>query len=256
MQKYVDLGRPKDKGRSNATYLAMIESIDTSFGRIVGALERTGRTDNTIVVFFSDNGAVSWHGRNAPFRGEKKTFYEGGIRVPLFVRVPGVTAAGSTTDVPVNGIDFLPTFVELTGGNPADLPTTLDGVSIRSVLEGGEAPQRESIYWHHPALSRHYAEIPPQGAVREGDWKLVDFYGDHRRDELYNLADDPSEENNLARQHPDRVERMRAMLEAHLDDVGAQRVTPIAAQPSTGANDAELAASGGASGQTAPTGRP
>ena len=224
VQRYVDQGRPNEKGRHNATYLAMIESVDAGFGRLMTAIDDAGLRDRTIVVFFSDNGAVSWHGRNAPFRGEKKSFYEGGIRVPLLMRVPGVTEAGTVSDTPVNGIDFFPTLVELTGGDPAGRPGIRDGVSFVSALHSQDTLERAPMFWHHPALSRHYADIPPQGAVREGPWKLIDFYGDLKPDELYNLDEDPSEETNLAGQYPERVEAMRMLLEAHLDAVDAQRV--------------------------------
>ena len=227
VQRYVDMGRPKAKGPMNATYLAMIESIDIGFGRLMEAIDEAGLTDRTIVVFFSDNGAVSWHGRNAPYRGEKKTFYEGGIRVPLFVRVPGMTKPGSVCDVPVNGVDFLPTFVELTGGDVSAIAAPLDGVSLMPLLRGGDALDREAMYWHHPALSRHYAEIPPQGVVREGPWKLIDYYGDHRSDELYHIVNDPSEEYDLAGEYPERVQQMREMLQEHLEAVDAQRVSML-----------------------------
>lgn len=231
VQKYVDLGRPKDEGKHNATYLAMIEQVDTSFGRLISAMEKQGILENTIVVFFSDNGAVTWHGSNAPFRGGKKDFYEGGIRVPMMMHVPGFVPSTNTIDAPVSGIDFYPTLVELTGGAPAELSATLDGVSLVPLFKDAEGFDRDTLFWHHPALSRHYADIPPQGAVRQGPWKLIDFYGDLQADELYNLEQDPGEQVNLASQYPDRVELMRDQLKTHLQAVDAQMVVTPTSEP-------------------------
>ncbi|MEM9752034.1 MAG: sulfatase [Planctomycetota bacterium] len=231
VQRYVDVGRPESEGKLNATYLAMVEHVDRSFGRLIAALDAQGQLEQTVIIFFSDNGATTWHGRNEPFRAGKKEFYEGGIRVPMFMHVPGSVLMGQASDVPVNGIDFFPTLVELTGGDVASVASTLDGVSLVPVIHGAEALERDTLFWHHPALSRHYADIPPQGAVRKGPWKLIDFYGDIRADELYHLVDDPSETTNLAQSHPERVETMRELLRSHLEEVGAQMVTPMDNSP-------------------------
>ena len=223
VQKYVDQGHPREKGRENATFLAMKECTDASFGRIIHTLEALEIADNTIVIFFSDNGGVSYYANNLPLRAGKKSLYEGGIRVPMIVRVPGLTEAG-VCDVPVNSVDFFPTLVELTGGNPAEIPTTLDGLSLRSIFAGGEL-KRDALYWHMPQPGKDWSVIPPQGAMRMGPWKLVHHYGETKPDELYNLDSDISEERNLARRNPERVKEMRAMLEAHLEATQAQTVT-------------------------------
>jgi arylsulfatase A len=224
VQKYVDLGRPRDTGRSNATFLAMIETFDTSVGRILQGLDDLGLADNTIVVVTSDNGGVPYISDNGPLRTGKKFLYEGGVRVPLFMRVPGMTPPGGVSSVPVNTIDFFPTFVELTGGDLQAQPTVFDGVSLLPVLTGGDSLDREALFWHMPQAGRSWTVIPPQGAVRMGPWKLIHHYGETRPDELYNLDDDIGESRNLARYHPERVSQMRAMLMRHLDETDAQRV--------------------------------
>ncbi|MEM8971686.1 MAG: sulfatase [Pseudomonadota bacterium] len=231
VQRYVDAGRPKDEGKLNATYLAMVEQVDSSFGRIIGALKSKGLYDNTIVIFFSDNGATSWHGRNNPLRGGKKDFYEGGIRVPMLMHVPGLTDAHHTHEVPVNGIDFLPTLVELTGGDLNQIQSPLDGISLVPILKGGETLERENLFWHHPALSRDYKDIPPLSVVRQGDWKLIDFNGSFREDELYNLKEDPGEQTNLLTQYPDKAAELRALIQNHLKAVGAQMVVDPSGSP-------------------------
>ncbi len=224
VQKYVDMGRPRDRGEENATFLAMKETLDRSFGRVLQALEDLELADNTIVVFTSDNGGVTYFANNGPLRAGKKFLYEGGVRVPLIMRVPGMTPQGGTTSVPVNTVDFFPTFVDLTGGDIDAQPTTFDGVSLRPVLSGENTLDREALYWHMPQVGRDWAVIPPQGAVRMGPWKLIHHYGDTKPDELYNLDDDIGESRNLARQHPERVAQMRAMLKRHIEDTDAQHV--------------------------------
>jgi arylsulfatase A-like enzyme len=230
VKRYLDQGRP-EKGKLSATYLAMVEQVDTSFGRLVNALKESGQYDNTVIVFFSDNGANTWDGDNGPFRGGKKDFYEGGIRVPLLMHVPGTEVPDERHDVPINGIDFFPTFVELTGGKINNANTTLDGVSIMPILRGSGTLERDCIFWHHPALSRTYRDIPPQGAVRQGKWKFIDYYGSIQEDELYNLEEDPGEKNNLADKHPEKVKELRQKLAEHLKAVDAQMVEEIVTSP-------------------------
>ena len=227
IQKYVDKGQPLDQGRENATFLAMKEKLDDSFGRINTALTELGLADNTIVIFFSDNGGVPYFARNAPCRAGKKSLYEGGIRVPLVMRVPGMTQPGSSSDVAVNGIDFFPTLVELTGGDPSKVDTTFDGTSLVPLLKGGDALSRKALFWHSPQKGKEGQIIPPQGAVRMGKWKLVHYYGGQLDPELYNLDEDISENRNVAASHPEVVENMRKLLIKHLDEVDAQQVEII-----------------------------
>lgn len=224
VKKYTERGRSLEKGIENATFLAMKENIDESFGRIVGKLKALNLYNNTIVVFFSDNGGVAYFARNGSLRQGKKWLYEGGVRVPLIMHVPGVTRAGRTCDFPVNGIDFFPTLAELTGGDPSQIQSVQDGVSFASLLRGSEELDRDALYWHSPQLGRGGGTIAPQGAVRQGPWKLIYYYGNTAPVELYNLDNDLSEKQNLAADYPERVDQMRRLLEKHLDTVDAQRV--------------------------------
>ena len=143
-----------------------------------------------------------------PLRGGKGWIYEGGIREPYIVRAPGVTAAGSTSDVPVISTDFYPTILSL-AGQEAQPRQHLDGVDLTPVLRGGKEIDREALYWHYP----HYSNQGgfPGGAIREGDWKLLERYEDGKA-HLYNLADDVGEQNDLAEQQPNRVKSMRSKL--------------------------------------------
>lgn len=225
VQKYVDRGRPINRGIENATFLAMKEKIDDSFGAVIAKLKEQGLYDNTIVIFFSDNGGVSYFARNVPLRRGKKWLYEGGLRVPLMMHVPGKTVPGSTCDVPVNGIDFFPTLAELTGGDPDKIKSDPDGVSLVPLLAGENSLDREALFWHSPQLGKSGGIIAPSGSVRMGPWKLINYYGHTQAPELYNLDEDISEKNNLASKYPERVDQMRRMLEKHLDSVDAQRVS-------------------------------
>ena len=228
VKKYTDCGHPLAKGNENATFLAMKESFDQSFGRITATLEELELDDNTIVIFFSDNGGVSYVANNGQLRRGKKWLYEGGIRVPMAIRVPGVTQPGSRCDTAVNGIDFFPTLVELTGGQPEQLESVLDGVSLVPLLKGSETLKRDALYWHLPQLGKGDGTIiPPQGMVRMGPWKLIHYYGNTAEPELYNVETDIEEKVNVASDYPERVEQMQLMLEKHLNEVDAQRVEVV-----------------------------
>ncbi len=202
-------------------YGGMIESMDDAVGRVLDALEQQGLADNTIVIFTSDNGGVSsgdaYSTSNLPLRGGKGRQWEGGIREPFYVRVPGVTEPGSTCDVPVTGADFFPTLLDL-----ADLPLLpqqhQDGQSLKPLLAGGTIAERP-LYWHYPHYGNQGGE--PSSIIRRGDWKLIHYYEDGR-DELYNLADDPTEQTDVSEQHAALAGRMRAGLDAWLAQVGAQ----------------------------------
>ena len=199
---------------SNPHYAGMIEQVDTSFGRLLDAIEEQGLADNTVVIFYSDNGGLERRydvvddedaqvvTSNAPLRDEKGSIYEGGVRVPLIVRYPGVTEAGSRSAEPVLTNDFLPTFAAITGAvTPGQ---AVDGLSLMPLLEEpGASLARDAIYMHYP----HYHHSRPASFIREGDWKLIEFFDEHAL-ELYNLADDIGEEENLAAAEPDRAERM------------------------------------------------
>ncbi len=212
------------QGAFNPLYAAVIRTLDDSIGRLLKKIDELGLADNTIVVFTADNGGLhvpegsdtpATH--NSPFRAGKGFVYEGGLRVPLIVRWPGHVPAGRTIATPVVSMDWLPTFVDLCGLKPS--PGPIDGIDIAPLLRGGEIAARP-LYWHFP----HYANqgSRPSGALRQGDWKLVEQFEDSGA-ELYNLMDDPGEYHNLAASHPDLVRDLRRQLDDWRTSVDAER---------------------------------
>ncbi|MHC4171535.1 MAG: sulfatase [Planctomycetota bacterium] len=217
-------------GHNNPTYAAMIESADQSVGRVMDKLDELGLADNTVVFFFSDNGGHANYTSMAPLRGSKGMLYEGGIRVPLTIRCPGRASKGGVCDVPVIGIDFYPTIVEI-AGVPKPSGHILDGRSIVGLLNPVRSKtstsngvntkdpkfKKRAIFWHFPAYLEPYNKkqgpwrTTPAGAVRQGDWKLIEFFEDGKV-ELYNLADDIGEKNNLAEIMPDKVKELHGIL--------------------------------------------
>jgi arylsulfatase A-like enzyme len=199
-----------------APYPAMIESVDESVGAVVKAIDAAGVADRTMIVFFSDNGGLCYEGRspsrvtdNSPFRAGKGHLYEGGIREPLIIRTPAVTRPGMVIDTPVCSIDLLPTFVE--GAK------NVDGVSLMPLLRGGTIAPR-ALFWHYPHYSNQGGE--PASAIRDGDWKLIEFLADGRR-ELFNLKTDEGEQRNLVEREPAIVGRLAARLAAWRKETGA-----------------------------------
>ncbi|MFN0021257.1 MAG: sulfatase [Pirellulaceae bacterium] len=240
--------------QSNPVYAAMIESVDDGIGKIVKELEKLKLTEKTILIFTSDNGGVAtvdWPFTpptvNGSLREGKGHLYEGGIRVPLIVRWPGNVKAGVVCETPVTTMDFLPTILEMCGvdknaikheqpvsqkpvhgpektttPSPATAKakdTVLDGVSILPLLRQSGDMHRDALYWHFPHYSPQHGR--PGGAIRVGDFKLVAFYEDDRR-ELYNLKSDPSELHNLALKEPERVRDLETKFTAWRKSVGAQ----------------------------------
>jgi arylsulfatase A-like enzyme len=215
-----------DRPENNPVIAAMMEILDASVGRVLARLDELGLRDNTVVVFYSDNGGLLADASQFPLRGGKAQLYEGGIRVPLIVRWPGVVAAGSVSAMPVTSVDFLPTLLELTG---RPLPAGRVGISLAGHLRGAPAPAREAIYWHYP----HYhsaGDGGPASAIRAGDWKLIEYHehsltGAGRAPELFNLATDPAEARNLADAEPARTRELLAKLAAYRSATGAQMPT-------------------------------
>lgn len=208
--------RTPSGGQKNPKYAAMIDSTDQGIGRILNKLDELKIADNTVVIFSSDNGGVAGITSMAPLRGAKGMLYEGGVRVPTIVRWPGKVRAGSTCDTPVITVDFYPTLAELAGATLPDQP--LDGRSIAGLLRGKALPERP-IYWHFPAyLQGRGGRNPtwrttPAGAVRLGEWKLLEFFEDGGL-ELYNLAKDIGEKTNLADKHADKRDELHKLLKA------------------------------------------
>ncbi len=225
--KYEKKPKPKE-GINNPVYAAMLEHVDDSLGRIMKKLDDLDLADNTLLVFFSDNGGLRqiYTGdgplvtSNAPLRAEKGTLYEGGIREPLIVRWPGVVKPNSKSDALVSSVDLHPTFAEIAGIKvPEDYP--LDGQSIVPVLSQKQDWKDRSIYWHYP----HYHHSTPASAIREGDWKLLEFFEDERL-ELYNLKADIGETRNLAGQQKEKAQALLAKLEAWRESVRAELPIP------------------------------
>ncbi|MFM7292118.1 MAG: sulfatase, partial [Planctomycetia bacterium] len=196
----------ENDGRNAPAHAATVEAVDQNIGRIMAALDRLKLTDDTIVIFTSDNGGT--HQFTSPLRGSKGELYEGGIRVPLVVAPPGLAKPGTQCDFPVSSIDIYPTLLELAGvERPAG--QTLDGVSLVPALRGGAPPARPRLFWHFPC---YVGRATPSSAVREGDFKLIEFFEDGGHVELYNLRDDPHEERNLATSQPARAQALAQTL--------------------------------------------
>lgn len=215
-------------GAFEPVYAAVIESLDDTVGRLLAKLAELGLAENTLVIFTSDNGGLhvpeGTHARvthNTPYRAGKGYLYEGGLRIPLIVRWPGRVPAGAVVDTPLVNTDWIPTLLDL-AGLPA--PAGFDGVSQASLLTGRGASPRRPFFWHFPHYNNQGGR--PGGVMREGDWKLVEFYDAGDAPELYFLAEDIGEKNNLASRHPDRVRAMRASLAAWRAAIGAQENTP------------------------------
>jgi len=218
--------------QDNPQFAAMVESVDESVRRILAKLDELDLADDTVVIFFSDNGGLGTVTSMEPLRGSKGMLYEGGIREPMIVRWPGRVAAGTTNEVPVIGIDFYPTILEMTGaGRPRD--QVLDGVSLMPLLGGTEEEALEArpLFWHFPAyLEGNRAVGPfrttPVAAVRLGDYKLIEFFEDGAL-ELYNLRDDIGEEHDLSDAMPDKVRELQEAMDAWRVAVGADVPTEL-----------------------------
>jgi len=211
---------------NNPVMGAMIERMDSGIGRILEALDDNGLTDNTIVVFFSDNGGLELLQSQHPLRGGKAMVFEGGIRVPLCVRWPGVIRPGSVSHEPVISDDFLPTLLDMTKTGWSD--PDVDGVSLQPILNGTkEKLDREALYWHYPHY--HHLGYKPGGAIRLGDFKLIEWYEESKTGQpgqisLYNLREDIGETTDLAAEYPELAIKMRRMLHEWRIEVGASEM--------------------------------
>jgi len=214
----------------NATYAAMVHSLDENVGRLLEELDRLDIARRTVVFLTSDNGGYinQFQGRtvtdNHPLRSGKGSLYEGGIRVPLIVRWPGVTPAGALCPRPVVTTDFYPTILEMAGleGDP-DHNCLTDGLSLVPLLKDPKASlPRRTLFWHYP---HYYATTTPVSALRQDNWKLLEFHEDMHV-ELYDLAADPGERNDLAHRAPERVRALRHQLHRWRQGIGAQMPQP------------------------------
>jgi len=221
-------GAPASQVHTNAIYAAMIASVDESVGRLMRKLDELKLAANTVIIFTTDNGGLSVREgpntpatSNAPLRNGKGYLYEGGIRVPLIMHWPGVTKPGSVCRTPVSSVDYYPTLLEIAGVKP-DRSQIIDGVSLVPLLRQVGVPQREALYWHYPHYSNQGGR--PGSAIREGNFKLIEFFEDARQ-ELYNVREDVAEQNDLTRQFPDKAVALHRKLSDWRRQLDAQRMS-------------------------------
>ncbi len=212
--------------QQHAVYAGMVESMDSSVGRVLDAIEELGLERETVVVFMSDNGGLSTSEghptSNLPLRAGKGWLYEGGIREPMIIKWPEHTAPGSVIDDPVISTDFYPTMLQM-AGLPLDSAQHVDGISLVPVLERTGTLERDALYWHYP----HYGNQGgfPGSAVRMGRYKLIESF-EHERLQLFDLDNDVSEQNDLVDEMPGRVREMHELLERWRGEVDAKLPTP------------------------------
>jgi len=210
----------------NPTMGAMIERMDTGIGQLLDKLDELGLAENTVVMFFSDNGGLEQEQSQAPLRKGKATIYDGGLKVPLAVRWPGVVKPGSRCSAPVISNDLFNTFLEIAGMDHK--LKDVDGESLVPLLKQKGGLERKAIFWHYPHY--HHLGYKPAGAVREGDYKLIEWYEEtlgnkENQVNLYDVRKDPGETGDLAAEMPGKVADLRAKLHAWRKSVGAQEMT-------------------------------
>ncbi len=229
VEKYRARAAEQKRELPNPIYAAMVEEVDALVGRLLDEIEAQGLTDNTMIVFTSDNGGLYRRydyteaaddnvSNLAPLKGEKGSLHEGGIRVPLIVKFPGQVAPGSTSAEPAISYDFYPTFVAAAGGS---LPKhqTIDGHNLLPILTGSQDRlDRSAIHWHYP----HYHHDRPASAIREREWKLIEYLDGSGDIELYHLAQDIGEETNLASEKKGKVADLKKKITAWRTDVIAR----------------------------------
>ncbi|MBD2752552.1 sulfatase [Spirosoma validum] len=198
--------------QNNPELAAMLERIDDGVGQIVATLKELGLSENTLILFTSDNGGESNVTSNAPLRGGKSELYEGGIREPFLACWPGVIKPGSVTNQVVNTLDIYPTLLELASVKP-DAGQVLDGISIASVLKGKLKLIPRTLYWHYPLPKPHFLGGRSAAAIRSGDYKLIEYF-DKDQVQLFNLADDLGEQNDLSEKLPAKRTELLNQLRA------------------------------------------
>lgn len=215
VEKYKNL---PTKGYRDHRYAAMIEAMDIAIGKVLKSLDDLNITEETLVIFTSDNGPFGGVGDASPLRADKGHLYEGGIRVPLIVRWPGKVEAGAVEETPVILMDLHPTILSATG---LDLNSTIpnDGHNLLPILKGKEKLKNRAVYWHYPNFAFH-RDNRLGSAIREGDHKLIHFY-DTDSVELYNLKNDIGEKNDLSGKMPQLASRLKNKLKVWLQDSGA-----------------------------------
>jgi arylsulfatase A-like enzyme len=228
--------------QDNIQFAAMVESMDGSLGRIIEKLKEKGIDDRTIIIFYSDNGGMSaanfydpetliaedkldaaFSTSNLPLRAGKGWLYEGGIRVPLIIKLPGKNFKSAVCDVPVTSPDLFPTILDLLGiASPAG--TLFDGISIRPLLEGKNTIDRDAIFWHFPHYSNHGMQSPG-GAIRSGDYKLLEYF-ENNTVQLFNLKEDSGEKHDLSSEEPERAKMLLQKLHQWRKSINAKMMAP------------------------------
>jgi arylsulfatase A-like enzyme len=223
-----------DEFHNNPVYAGMLESADEGVGKVLHALDSLKLSDNTIVVFYSDNGGYGGVTAQPPLKGAKGMLYEGGIRVPLFVKWPGKSKPGSINTTPVIGVDFYPTFLEFAGIKDP-LNKEVDGLSFAPLVKQTGTIKRDAIYWHFPAYlegSNNVNKIPdsfrtrPVSAIRSGDFKLLEFYEDSHL-ELYNIKNDIGEKHDLSTVQQEKLKELHEKLDTWRKSVNAPIPTQL-----------------------------
>ena len=214
---------PESERQGKPVYAAMIESVDQGVGKLMATLDELGLAKNTLVIFTSDNGGFAGATDHKPLRGNKGAYYEGGIRVPVIVRWPGVAKPGSACNVPVTSTDFYPTCLAA-AGLPAHPAQHRDGLDLRPLLEGGDSLDREGLFWHYPHYNSHPSSVP-SSVIRKGDWKLIQTF-DPEGFELYNLRDDLGETTNVINTETAKADELKRDLEAWRHEVDAEMMEP------------------------------
>ena len=229
VEKYRKRAKERKRSLPHPVYAGLVEEVDHQVGRIVKEVEAQGLSHNTMIVFTSDNGGLNKRydykehaddvvSNLAPLKGEKGSLHEGGIRVPLIVKHPKKVKAGTTCSEPTISYDFYPTFVAAANGS---LPEnqTIDGLNILPLLQNPKAKlNRKAIHWHYP----HYHHDRPAGAIRERDWKLIEYLDGTGDIELYHISQDLSESDNLADERKGKVADLKKKLSAWRNEVLAR----------------------------------
>ena len=243
LQKYESkLPRDIPNREQRVAYAAFVETLDHYVGQLLDGLEDAGVADNTLVVFFSDNGGHPEYVANGPLRGSKWNLYEGGIRIPMLVRWPGKVQPGSRCEVPVIGYDLFSTFNAAAEKEAPDLSDELDGISLLPLFDDPEQKVDRGLYWHfpyyHPEGKKfgeakpligmndfEISQTHPHSAIRQGNYKLI-YFDEDKRCELYDLSRDSSETRDLSQENPAMTQNLKQSLHNYLDSVDARRAKP------------------------------
>jgi len=226
--------KKSEASTESAIYAAMVENVDTNIGHLLETLEALNLSNNTLLVFTSDNGGIRAISKQDPLRAGKGSYYEGGTRVPYIVKWPGKIKPNSQSNIPITNLDFFPTFQSVLG---LEFPNkTLDGVDLMPLLKGGSIEER-ALFWHFPIYLQAYDSqkddgrdplfrTRPGSTIRDGKWKLHQYFEDGVL-ELYNLKNDMGERRNLAKSHPKKAQQLLKKLNAWRQEIKAPIPTEV-----------------------------